>query len=105
MNFDESQKKMNSKETKQPQDLGQKVTEEWDKFTKTTHDVKKEIEDTINSVVEEIKDAGAVQRARDKRGRFVKESKKHPRVVLCCFVLGGSAIILALAYGIMKMIC
>ena len=96
---DKSQKKMSSKETKQPQDLGQKAIEE------TTHDVKKEIEDTINSVGEEIKDAGAVQRARDKRGRFIKESKKHPRVVLFGLILGGLAIILALAFGIMKRIC
>ena len=102
---DKSQKKMSSKKTKQPQDLGQKATEEWDKFTKTTHDVKKEIEDTINSVGEEIKDAGPVQRARDKRGRFIKEPKKHPRVVLFGVILGGLAIILALAFGIMKRIC
>ena len=101
---DKSQKKMSSTETKQPQDLGQKATEERD-ITKTTPDIKKEIEDTINSVGEEIKDAGAVKRARDKRGRFIKEPKKHPRVVLFGVILGGLAISLALAFGIMKMIC
>ena len=99
---DKSQKKMSSKKTKQPQDLGQKVTEEWDKFTKTTHNIKKEIEDTINSVREEIKDSGVVQRARDKLGEIYQESMKHPRVVLFGVILGGLAIILA--YGIMKRI-
>lgn len=36
----------------QPQDLGQKLHQEWEKFRKNTKDVQKEIEDVINSVGE-----------------------------------------------------
>ena len=35
------------------QNVGQKVTEEWNKFTENIPDVKKEIEDIITSVEEE----------------------------------------------------
>ena len=104
---DKSQKK-NSEKTKepQPQDLGQKVTEEWNKFTKHIPDVKKEIEDVINSVGEEIKEADVVERAKEARDKLVEiyqESKNHKDVALFGFCFGFSVIILA--YGILKMTC
>ena len=95
--------KKNKKNSESQQDLRQRVTDEWNKFTKNTPDVKKEIEDIINSVGEEIKDSGVVQRTRDKLGEIYQESKEHSRVVLFGVILGFSAIILA--YGIMKRIC
>lgn len=91
----------NSKNSKSPEDLGQKVTDEWNKFTKNIPDVKKEIEDIINSVGEE-KDS-MVKRVRDKMVEFYQESKKHSQVVLFGVIFGSSVIILA--YGVMKMIC
>ena len=95
--------KKNSK-SQQPKDLGQQVTDEWNKFANNIPDVKKEIEDVINSV-EEKKD-GMVEKAkaaRDKMVELYQESKKHSRVVWFGVILGGSVIILS--YGIMKMIC
>ena len=96
--------KKSEKNSKSPEDLGQKVTDEWNKFTKNKPDVKKEIEDIINSVGEE-KDS-MVKRAkqvRDKMVELYQESKKHSQVVLFGVIFGSSVIILA--YGIMKMIC
>ena len=85
----------NSKKTvensKSQQDLGQKVTEEWNKFTKNIPDFKKEIEDIINSGGAE-KD-NMMKRARDKMVELYQESKNHPQV----FILG-----MILAFGVMK---
>ena len=98
----------NSKKTeensKSQQDLGQKVTEEWNKFTKNIPDVKKEIENVINSVGEE-KDSMVkrVKEVRDKMMEFYQESKKHSQVALFGVIFGSLVVILA--YGIMKMIC
>ena len=64
-------------------------------------DVKKEIEDIINTVGEE-KDS-MVKRAKDKMVEFYQESKKHSHVVLFGVIFGSSVIILA--YGVMKLIC
>ena len=105
---DKSQRKNSEKKTKEPQGLGQKVNEEWNKFTKNIPDVKKEIEDVFNSVGEEIKDADLVERAKEARDKLVKvyqESINHTDVALICFSVGISVIILASAFGIMKMIC
>ena len=101
---DNSNKK-SLKNSKSQKDLGQKVTEEGNKFTKNIPDVKKEIEDIINSVGEE-KDSlvKRVKEARDKMMEVYQESKKHPHVVLFGVILGSSVIILA-CYGVMKMIC
>merc|ERR1711934_500418 len=90
--------------SKSHEDLGQKVTGEWNKFTKNIPDVKKEIEDIINSVGEE-KDSmmKRAKEARDKMVELYQESKKHSQVVLLGVIFGCSVIILA--YGIMKMIC
>ena len=96
--------KKSEKNSKSPEDLGQKVTDEWNKFTKNKPDVKKEIEDIINSVGEE-KDSMVkrVEQVRDKMVELYQESKKHSQVVLFGVIFGSSVIILA--YGIMKMIC
>ena len=65
----------NSKKTvensKSQQDLGQKVTEEWNKFTKNIPDVKKEIEDIINSVGEEKE--SMVKRVKEARDKWLME--------------------------------
>ena len=88
---DKSQEK-NSKKTKQPQpqDLRQKVIEEWNKFTKN-----------IPDVIENIKEKAKA--ARDKLMEVYQESKNHKNVALLGFFMGFSVIILG--YGIMKMIC
>lgn len=81
--------------------LGQKVTDAWDQFTKNTHDLEKEIEDMINSAGEETD--SMVKRAKDKLVEFYQESKKHSQLVVFGVIVGVSAIILA--YGVMKIIC
>merc|ERR1739848_540028 len=107
--------KKSKKSSKSQQDLGQKVTEEWNKFTKNIPDVKQEIEDVINSVGEEkdtmlkrAKEAmdsmlKRAKEARDKMMEVFQESKKHSQVVLFGVIFGGLVVILA--YGTMKMIC
>ena len=101
---DTSKKTKNNSNSQQPKDLGQQVTDEWNKFAKNIPDVKKEIEDVINSVGE--KKDGTVKKikeAKDKMVELYQESKNHPHVVLLGVILGFSVIILS--YGIMKMIC
>ena len=91
---DRSQKKSTSKKTKnskQSQGLEQKASGERNKVTKATSDVKKDIEDTINSVGKKMKDARVVQIARKELVTFYKELKKHPRVVMFGVILGCSA--------------
>merc|ERR1739848_363949 len=118
--------KKSKKSSKSQQDLGQKVTEEWNRFTKNIPDVKQEIEDVINSVGEEkdtmlkrakeamdsmlkrAKEAMDImlkraKEARDKMMEVFQESKKHSQVVLFGVIFGGLVVILA--YGTMKMIC
>ena len=90
-----------TKKSQQPKDLGQQVTDEWNKFAKNIPDVKKEIEDVINSV-EEKKD-GMVEKAKAARDKLVELYQEHSHVVWFGVILGGSVIILS--YGIMKMIC
>ena len=119
--------KKSEKNSKSPEDLdlGQKVIDEWNKFTKNIPDVKQEIEDVINSVGEEkdtmlnrakeamdsmlkrVKEAMDImlkraKEARDKMMEFYQESKKHSQVVLFGAIFGSLVVILA--YGIMKMI-
>ena len=96
--------KKSEKNSKSQKDLGQKVTDEWNKFTKNVPDVKKEIEEVINSAGEE-KDSMVkrVEEARDKMMEFYQESKKHSQVILFGVIFGSLVVILA--YGIMKMIC
>ena len=96
--------KKNENNPNSQQNLGKKVTEEWNKFTENIPDVKKEIEDIINSVEEE-KDS-MVERAKEAKEKimeFYQESKKHSHLVLSGVIFGGVVIILA--YGVMKMIC
>ena len=80
--------KKSEKNSKSQKDLGQKVTDEWNKFTKNVPDVKKEIEDVINSAGEE-KDSMVkrAKEARDKMMELYQESKKHSHVVLFGVIL------------------
>ena len=101
--------KKTEKNSKSQQDLGQKVTEEWNKFTKNIPDFKKEIEDIINSGGAE-KD-NMMKRARDKMVEFYQESKKHSQVVLFGVIFGSLVVsspprssFWSSAYGVMKMI-
>ena len=96
--------KKNEDNPNSQQNLGKKVTEEWNKFTENIPDVKKEIEDIINSVEEE-KDSMVerAKEAKEKMVEFYQESKKHSHLVLSGVIFGGVVIILA--YGVMKMIC
>ena len=101
---DTSKKTKKNSNSQQPKDLGQQVTDEWNKFAKNIPDVKKEIEDVINSVGE--KKEGIVEKikeARDKLVELYQESKNHSHVLLLGVILGGSVIILS--FGIIKMIC
>ena len=81
--------------------LGQKVTDAWDQFTKNSHDFEKEIEDMINSAGQETD--SMLKRAKDKMAEFYQESKKHSQLVVVGVIVGISAIILG--YGVMKIIC
>ena len=96
--------KKTKKNSESQQDLRQRVTEEWKKFTKNTPDVKKEMEDIINSAGEEKGSmVKRVKEAKDKMLEVYQESKQHSKMVLFGVILGSSVIILA--YGVMKMIC
>ena len=79
--------------------LGQKVTDEFHRFAENSPDIKKEIEDIINSVGEETD--SMVKRAKEKIVEFYQESKKHSQLVLFGFIFGISVVILS--YGVMKM--
>ena len=98
---DTSKKTKKNSKSQQPKDLGQQVTDEWNKFAKNIPDVKKEIEDVINSVGEKNEDI--MENAKEARDKMVELSKKHSHVVLVGVILGGLVIILS--YGIKKMIC
>ena len=98
---DTSKKTKKNSKSQQPKDLGQQVTDEWNKFAKNIPDVKKEIEDVINSVGEKNEDI--MENAKEARDKMVELSEKHSHVVLVGVILGGLVIILS--YGIKKMIC
>ena len=57
------------------QNLGKKVTEEWNKFTENIPDVKKEIEDIINSV-EEGQHGGESQGSQGENGGILSGIEK-----------------------------
>ena len=81
--------KKSEKNSKSPEDLGQKVIDEWNKFTKNIPDVKKEIEDIINSV----------KRAKcNKMVQLYQESKKHSHLDLFGVIFGSSNIIRGAGY-------
>ena len=67
----------NSKKTEDnsQQNLGKKVTEEWNKFTENIPDVKKEIEDIINSV-EEGQHGGESQGSQGENGGILSGIEK-----------------------------